>query len=133
MTQTVRRAPRGRYRIKHMAKSEALKILTLRSSAIILGITVVGVLAGTALEAHADLHHVAAWYAGFDPTQESLTGLIVAALTGGVVGALAITGEYLSGTIHSMLAAAPATRAVDRQDRRDCGGHGRVLRAALEG
>jgi ABC-type transport system involved in multi-copper enzyme maturation permease subunit len=128
MTQTVRTTPDGHYRIRHVAKSEALKILTLRSSAIILGITVVAVLAGTALEAHADVHHVPSWYAGFDPTQESLTGLIVAALTGGVFGALAITGEYSSGTIRSTLAAAPRpARTVDRQERRNCGGHGRLL------
>jgi ABC-type transport system involved in multi-copper enzyme maturation permease subunit len=44
---------------------------------------------------------------GFDPTQSSLTGLVVAGLTGGVFGALIITGEYSSGTIRTSLAATP--------------------------
>jgi ABC-2 type transport system permease protein len=47
------------------------------------------------------------YYSGFDPTQEALTGLIVAGLTAGVFGALLITGEYSSGTIRTTLAATP--------------------------
>jgi ABC-type transport system involved in multi-copper enzyme maturation permease subunit len=53
------------------------------------------------------LGHPADWYVGFDPTQTSLTGMIVAGLTGGVFGALIITGEYSSGTIRTSLAATP--------------------------
>ena len=45
---------------------------------------------------------------GFDPTQNALTGLIVAGLTAGVFGALLITGEYSSGTIRTTLAATPS-------------------------
>jgi ABC-type transport system involved in multi-copper enzyme maturation permease subunit len=61
----------------------------------------------TALQTHADTRHGADWYTGFDPTQSSLAGVVVALLTGGVFGALAITGEYASGTIRSTLAASP--------------------------
>jgi ABC-type transport system involved in multi-copper enzyme maturation permease subunit len=46
-------------------------------------------------------------FQGFDATQSSLTGLVVAGLTGGVFGALLITGEYASGTIRTTLAATP--------------------------
>lgn len=107
MTATTHALPRGRYQIRHVVRFEAFKILTLRSTMLLVTVTVAGTLLGTLLEAHADLHHVAGWYSGFDPTNESLTGLIVAALTGGVFGALAITGEYSAGTIRTSLAAAP--------------------------
>jgi ABC-type transport system involved in multi-copper enzyme maturation permease subunit len=53
------------------------------------------------------LGHPAGWYVGFDPTQTSLTGVIIAGLTGGVFGALIITGEYSSGTIRASLSATP--------------------------
>ena len=107
MTQSILTAPIGHYRVKHVVKSETLKILTLRSTAITLGITVVAALLVTGLVAHADLGHNAGFYIGFDPTQSSLTGMIVAGLTGGVFGALIITGEYSSGTIRTTLAATP--------------------------
>jgi ABC-2 type transport system permease protein len=107
MTQSIRTAPVGHYRVKHVVKSETWKILTLRSTAITLGITVVAALLVTGLVAHADLGHSADFYAGFDPTQSTLTGMIVAGLTGGVFGALIITGEYSSGTIRTSLAATP--------------------------
>jgi ABC-2 type transport system permease protein len=108
MTQTIQTAPVGHYRVKHVVKSEVVKILTLRSTAITLGLTVVAGLLVTGLVANAALHHGPGYYYnGFDPTQEALTGLIVAGLTGGVFGALLITGEYSSGTIRTTLAATP--------------------------
>lgn len=107
MTQAVHTVPAGHYRVKHVVKSETLKILTLRSTAITLGITVLAALLVTGLVAHAALGHNAAFYIGFDPTQTSLTGMIIAGLTGGVFGALIITGEYSSGTIRTTLAATP--------------------------
>jgi ABC-type transport system involved in multi-copper enzyme maturation permease subunit len=61
----------------------------------------------TGLVSNAALHHSPDWYGGFDPTQQALTGLIVAGLTGGVFGALLITGEYSSGTMRPTLAATP--------------------------
>jgi ABC-2 type transport system permease protein len=107
VAQAIQTVPPGHYRLKNVVRSEAVKILTLRSTAITLGITVVAALLITGLVSNAALGHAAPFYVGFDPTQTSLTGLIVAGLTGGVFGALIITGEYSSGTIRSSLAATP--------------------------
>jgi ABC-2 type transport system permease protein len=107
MTYAIQDAPRGHYRVKHVVRSEVLKVLTLRSNAVILVVTVAAALLVTGLVANADLHHGPAYYFGFDPTQNSLTGLIVAGLTGGVFGALLITGEYASGTIRASISASP--------------------------
>jgi ABC-type transport system involved in multi-copper enzyme maturation permease subunit len=107
VAQAIQTAPAEHYRLKNVVRSEVVKILTLRSTAIILGITVVAVLLVTGLVSHAALGHPPGWYEGFDPTQTSLTGMVIAGLTGGVFGALIITGEYSSGTIRASLAATP--------------------------
>lgn len=95
------------YRLRHVVKSEIVKVLTLPSTAITLGVTVVAGLLVTGLVTNSSLNHDPHFYDGFDPTQNALTGLIVAGLTGGVFGALLITGEYSSGTIRASLAATP--------------------------
>jgi ABC-2 type transport system permease protein len=100
-------APRSHYRAKNIARSEFAKIVTLRSTAITAGLTVVACLLVTGLVTHGALHHEAGYYQGFDPTQESLTGMITVALAGGVFGALLITSEYSSGTIRTTLSASP--------------------------
>ena len=107
MAQAIQTAPPGHYRLKNVVRSEVVKILTLRSTALTLGITVAAALLVTGLVSNAALGHSAGFYVGFDPTQTSLTGLVVAGLTGGVFGALIITGEYSSGTIRASLAATP--------------------------
>jgi ABC-2 type transport system permease protein len=107
VAQAIQTAYPGHYRLKNVVRSEVVKILTLRSTAITLGITVVTALLVTGLVSNAALGHPAGWYVGFDPTQTSLTGLLIAGLTGGVFGALIITGEYSSGTIRTSLAATP--------------------------
>jgi ABC-type transport system involved in multi-copper enzyme maturation permease subunit len=107
MSQAIQSAPPGHYRLNHVVKSEIAKMATLPSTAITLGLTVVAGLLVTGLVTNAALHHGPDWYNGFDPTQNALTGLIVAGLTGGVFGALLITGEYSSGTIRATLAATP--------------------------
>lgn len=107
MAQAIQTAHPGHYRVKNVVRSEVVKILTLRSTAVTLGITVVAVLLVTGLVSNAALGHDPSFYVGFDPTQTSLTGMIVAGLTGGVFGALIITGEYSSGTIRTSLAATP--------------------------
>jgi ABC-type transport system involved in multi-copper enzyme maturation permease subunit len=107
MSQTVHSVPQGRYGVKQVVKSELLKVVTLPSTAITLAVSVVVGLLVTGLVTNAALHHGPGWYNGFDPTQSSLTGVIVAGLTGGVFGALLITGEYSSGTIRTTLAATP--------------------------
>jgi ABC-2 type transport system permease protein len=110
MTTEALPAPRGHIRIRHVGRAELAKIMTLRSTAVTLGLTVVACLLVTGLVARGALHHGPGYYEGFDPTQESLTGMITVALTGGVFGALLITGEYSSGTIRPSLAAAPKRR-----------------------
>jgi ABC-type transport system involved in multi-copper enzyme maturation permease subunit len=90
-----------------VVRSEVAKVATLPSTAIILGLTVVAGLLVTGLVTNAALHHGPDFYNGFDPTQNALTGLIVAGLTGGVFGALLVTAEYSSGTIRATLAATP--------------------------
>jgi ABC-2 type transport system permease protein len=100
-------ALRGHYRPRHIARSELAKIVTLRSTAITVGLTVVACLGVTGLVAHAALHRDSGFYRGFDPTQTSLIGMITVALASGVFGALLITGEYSSGTIRSTMAATP--------------------------
>ncbi|HEY5273380.1 MAG TPA: ABC transporter permease subunit [Acidimicrobiales bacterium] len=109
MIQAIQAAPPGHYRAKNVAKSEVLKMLTLRSTAIMLGLTLVGSLLVTWLSTRSALHHSGSWYVSvsFDPTQQSMIGLIVACLIGGVFGALLITGEHASGTIRTTLAATP--------------------------
>lgn len=107
MTPSSVSVPAGRYRVSNVVKSEVVKMVTLRSTVATLGLTVVASLLVTGLVTNAALHHGPGFYMGFDPTQEALTGLIVVALTGGVFGALLITGEYSSGTIRSSLAATP--------------------------
>jgi ABC-type transport system involved in multi-copper enzyme maturation permease subunit len=107
MTQTLTTTPPGRYRIRQVVRAETIKMLTLRSTAVMLGITVVATLAVTVLTSHAALHHTAQYYLGFDPTQQAIGAMVIAGLTGGVFGALLITGEYSSGTIRTTLAAAP--------------------------
>ena len=107
MTHTIQPPRSGHYRVNNVLKSELVKILTLRSTAITLGVTVVASLLVTGLVTNADGHHSRGYYFGFDPTQQSLTGMIISALTLGVFGVLLISSEYSSGTIRTTLAATP--------------------------
>jgi ABC-2 type transport system permease protein len=50
--------------------------------------------------------------AGLNPTESSLVGLILGQLAIGVLGILAITGEYSSGLIRTTLAAVPRRRTL---------------------
>ena len=104
---TLRTGAPGHYRARHVARAEVAKIGSLRSTAVTLGLTVVAALVVTGLVTHAQLHHVAPFYNGFDPTSNALSGMIVVALTGGVFGALLVTNEYSSGMIRGTLAATP--------------------------
>lgn len=107
MTDTLQALPPGHYTPKHVAKAEIAKMLTLRSTLIMFGLTVAASLLVTGLVTNNALNNPRNWSFGFDPTQLSLTGMITTALTGGVFGALLITGEYASGTIRTTLAATP--------------------------
>lgn len=107
MSQALASPSAKRYRITNVIRSEVVKVVTLRSTAAMLGLTVVASLLVVFLVARSDMHHPAPWYQGFDPTQNALIDMIVAGLTGGVFGALLITGEYSSGTIRTTLTATP--------------------------
>lgn len=107
MSQSIQSPPIANYRLRQVVRSEAVKMVTLPSTAVTLGLTVLGALLVTALVTNSALNHNLGYYNGFDPTQTSLAGLMVAALTGGVFGALLVTAEYSSGTIRTTLAATP--------------------------
>jgi ABC-2 type transport system permease protein len=100
--------PGGRYGVAQMARAEWAKLRTLRSTWVTLGITAIGALGITALVAN---HAASNWkyghFGGFDPTNRSLAGLALASLAIGVLGVLAVTGEYGSGTMRSSLSVAP--------------------------
>lgn len=99
--------PTGRYGLKQVVRAEALKLTTLRSTLWTLLITIAGMGLVTFLATHSALHHSADWYQGFDPTNQSLAGLLIGVLTMGVFGVMVVTGEYASGTIRTSLSAAP--------------------------
>jgi ABC-type transport system involved in multi-copper enzyme maturation permease subunit len=88
-------------------RAEWTKLVSLRSTRWTLLITAVGTFLVTFLATHGAVHHSKAWYQGFDPTNQSLAGLVIGSLALGVLGVLAISGEYGSGTIRSSLAAMP--------------------------
>jgi ABC-2 type transport system permease protein len=103
---TAKSAP-WRAGLRQTLRAEWTKLVSLRSTRWTLFITVVGALLVTFLSTHGALHHSRAWYGGFDPTNQSLAGLAIGSLTLGILGVLAMSGEYGSGTIRSSLAAMP--------------------------
>jgi hypothetical protein len=93
-------------------RSERAKITSLRSTVWTLLVTTVGTLGVTILTT-ANAHHQSGgkgFDPGFDPTNTALTGLALGTLAIGVFGALAVTGEYATGTIRSSLSAGPRRR-----------------------
>ncbi len=88
-------------------QAEWTKLASLRSTRWTVLVTAVGTLLVTWLATRGAVHHPAQWYRGFDPTNQSLSGLALGSLALGVLGVLAISGEYGSGTIRSSLAAMP--------------------------
>jgi hypothetical protein len=88
-------------------RAEWTKLTSLRSTKWMLTLTALGSLLITlltSLHARGRVNHD---FPGFDPTNHALSGLFLASLTIGVLGVLAVTGEYGSGTIRSSLAAVP--------------------------
>jgi ABC-2 type transport system permease protein len=100
-------APGRRYGMLQVLRAEASKLRSLRSTTWTLLITVVGTLLVTVLAASSIHRHGQGSFRGFDPTNQSLTGLALGSLAIGILGVLMISGEYGSGTIRSSLAAAP--------------------------
>jgi ABC-2 type transport system permease protein len=99
----------GRWRagLPHTMRAEWTKLVSLRSTRWTLFVTATGTFLVTFLATHGALHHNAQWYQGFDPTNQSLAGLAIGSLALGVLGILAISGEYGTGTIRASLAAMP--------------------------
>ena len=93
--------------LRQAMRAEWTKLVSLRSTRWTLLVTALGTLIVTYLATRSSLHHTPGWYRGFDPTNQSLAGLAVASLAIGVLGVLAISGEYGTGTIRSSLAAMP--------------------------
>jgi ABC-2 type transport system permease protein len=94
-----------------LALAEWTKLRSLRSSSWTLVAMVVSSIGLAALISASDAHGYsglsAADKATWDPTNESLAGTIFGQLAIGVLGVLAITGEFASGTIRSSIAAVP--------------------------
>lgn len=98
----------GRVGFRQAVSAEVSKLASLRSTKLLLGITVLGTLAVTFLSTNGAAHHPRPWYdPGWDPTNQALAGLAIGSLVLGVLGVLAISGEYGSGTMRSTLAAVP--------------------------
>ncbi|MFZ0249444.1 MAG: ABC transporter permease subunit [Acidimicrobiales bacterium] len=99
----------GRWRagIPQAMRAEWTKLVSLRSTGWTLLVTAAGTFLVTFLATHGALHHGTQWYQGFDPTNQSLAGLAIGSLALGVLGILAISGEYGTGTIRSSLTAMP--------------------------
>ncbi len=99
--------PTGRYGLKQVIRAEAAKIATLRSTLWTLFVSIAGMAIVTSISTNSALHKGPDFYRGFDPTNQSLAGILIGILTMGVFGVLVVTGEYASGTIRTSLAAAP--------------------------
>ena len=100
-------ARNSRYGLRQACRAERAKLFSIRSTWWTLFVTVVGTLVVTALSTSSAAHHGPGWYQGFDPTNQSMSGLAIGALAIGVLGALVFTSEYGSGTIRSSMAATP--------------------------
>jgi ABC-type transport system involved in multi-copper enzyme maturation permease subunit len=101
--------PRTRAGLRDAVRAEWRKLVSLRSTAWALLITLAGTVLVSYLSARGARHtHVpAGFYQGFDPTNTALAGLALGSLVMGILGVMSMTGEYGSGTIRSSLAAVP--------------------------
>jgi ABC-2 type transport system permease protein len=100
-TTAIPRVPHGRYRFTQAARMEWIKLRSLRSTWWALGITVAGAI-GVAVAVGVNTKDAAA-----DLTNNALAGIALGLLLTGVLGVLAMTGEYSSGMIRATLAAIP--------------------------
>jgi ABC-2 type transport system permease protein len=93
--------PAGRYRFRQVARMEYIKLRTLRSTWLTLVITGAGAI-GMAVVIGFNTRNRAG-----DLTNNVLAGVVPGLLLVGVLGVLAMTGEYSSGLIRATLAAIP--------------------------
>jgi len=108
-TATTTRIPIGSYSFRTIAHMEWLKLRSVRSTWWTLLVFAAGMIGVAVLiMAHYNWATMPSGArAGFDPTNDSLAGLAVGQLALGVLGVLAITGEFSSGLIRLTFAAAP--------------------------
>jgi ABC-2 type transport system permease protein len=101
--------PRAQAGLGLAVRAEWRKLVSLRSTAWALLITLAGTVLVSYLSARGARHvHVPpGFFQGFDPTNTALAGLALGSLVMGILGAMSMTGEYGSGTIRSSLAAVP--------------------------
>jgi ABC-2 type transport system permease protein len=92
---------RDRVRFPQAARMEWIKLRSLRSTWWVLALTVAGAVA-IAVAVGVNTEDAAA-----DLTNNALAGISLGLLLVGVLGVLAMTGEYTSGTIRATLAAVP--------------------------
>jgi ABC-2 type transport system permease protein len=102
--------PAGRQGFWQAARMEWIKLRSLRSTPWMLLATTVGMIAiGVAAMANTKAPSPAD-AASFDPVNNVLAGVVLGQLVIGLMGVLAVTGEYSSGSIKSTLAAVPGRR-----------------------
>jgi ABC-2 type transport system permease protein len=102
--------PAGRQGFRQAARMEWIKLRSLRSTPWMLLATTVGMIAiGVAAMANTKAPSPAD-AASFDPVNNVLAGVVLGQLVIGLMGVLAVTGEYSSGSIKSTLAAVPGRR-----------------------
>jgi hypothetical protein len=108
--------PPGRYGLPCLLRSEWTKLRSVRSTMWTLGLTlVIGVavsVIGTAATRANWSSMSRASRTGFDPIGTSLWGIVSGQLTIGILGVLAMSAEYGTGTIRATFAAAPRRRLV---------------------
>jgi ABC-2 type transport system permease protein len=104
--------PAGRYGIADLIRSEWTKLRTVRSTTWTLGMTALIGLAASGIATGVTRAHWATMSASdkasFHPVEVSLIGaLLGGTLLVGMLGILAVSSEYATGTIRATLAAAP--------------------------
>jgi ABC-2 type transport system permease protein len=102
--------PAGRQGFRQAVRMEWIKLRSLRSTPWMLLATTVGMIAiGVVAMANTKAPSPAD-AASFDPVNNVLAGVVLGQLVIGLMGVLAVTGEYSSGSINSTLAAVPGRR-----------------------
>jgi ABC-2 type transport system permease protein len=99
----------GGYGFRTVARMEWHKLRTVRSTWSIVAVFAAGMIgmAMLALSYENYAHMSTADRASFDPTRDSVLGLVLGQLLFGALGVLAITTEFSSGMIRATFAAAP--------------------------
>ena len=110
-----RRPERDGYRFTDVARMEWVKLRTLRSTGVMLGILAAGMigLGIVVMSQYGGAHWVsmpAAQRASFDPTNQGFAGVALGQLVAGTLGVLTITGEFSTGMIRATFAAVPRRR-----------------------